>query len=69
MDRRGAGSLALADASSGKVLDDPAFSTSSGAVIPQYQLNGGLNQRWNFVGLPNGKVGLARGWGTSSRPN
>ena len=28
-------------ASSGKVLDDPSFSTSNGTLIQQYQLNGG----------------------------
>ena len=52
--------------SSGKVLDDPWLtflprrsspsggSTSNGAVIQQYQLDGGANQQWNFNQLPNG---------------
>ena len=44
----------IVNASSGKVLDDPAFSTSNGAVIQQFQPNGGANQRWNLVSLPNG---------------
>jgi hypothetical protein len=40
--------------SSGKVLDDPNFSKSNGAVMQQFQLNGGANQQWNFVKLPDG---------------
>ena len=34
---------------SGKVLDDPGASTSNGAVIDQWQLNGGTNQRWDLI--------------------
>ena len=44
----------IVNAFSGKVLDDPGFSTSNGAVIQQFQLNGGANQRWNLVPLANG---------------
>ena len=36
------------NASTGEVLDDPGFSTSNGAGIQQYQLNGGLNQQWSI---------------------
>ncbi len=36
------------------MLDDPDFSTSNGAVIQQYQPNGGANQRWVFVPLADG---------------
>ena len=32
----------------GKVLDDPAFSTSNGTIVQRYQLNGGANQQWSF---------------------
>src|SRR5262249_38574059 len=46
----------IVNASSGKVLDDPNFSTSNNAVIEQFQLNGGANQRWNLVRLANGNV-------------
>ena len=44
----------IVNAASGKVLDDPNFSTSNGAQIQQFQLNGGANQRWNLVRLGNG---------------
>ena len=44
----------VVNASSGKVLDDPDFATSNGAVIQQYQPNGGANQRWVFVPLADG---------------
>jgi hypothetical protein len=44
----------ISNESSSKVLDDPDFSRSNGAVIQQYQLNGGTNQQWNLVGLPDG---------------
>jgi hypothetical protein len=36
------------NAASGKVLDDPGGSTSNGAVIQQYQLDGGFNQQWTL---------------------
>jgi endo-1,4-beta-xylanase len=42
------------NAASGKVLDDPNFSTSNGTLIQQFQLNGGLNQQWQVVPLANG---------------
>jgi Ricin-type beta-trefoil lectin domain-like len=43
---------------SGKVLDDPGAWASDGAVIQQFQLNGGSNQRWDFVGLSNGNYAI-----------
>jgi Ricin-type beta-trefoil lectin domain-like len=39
---------------SGLVLDDPAFSDSSGAQIIQYSANGGSNQKWRFALQPSG---------------
>ena len=39
----------ILNAASGKVLDDPNFSTSNGAQIIQFQLNGGLNQQWKLL--------------------
>ena len=39
----------IVNAYSGKVLDDPNFSTSDGTPIIQYQLNGGLNQQWKLL--------------------
>ncbi len=45
----------LVNAASGKVLDDPNFSTTNGAAIDQWQLNGGANQQWNLVA---GKYGI-----------
>jgi hypothetical protein len=44
----------IVNASSGKVLDVRDFSKSNGAVIQQFQLNGGTNQQWNLVPLPDG---------------
>ena len=44
----------IVNEASGKVLDDPGGSTNNGAVIDQWQLNGGANQRWDFVELGNG---------------
>ena len=44
----------IVNEASGKVLDDPNFSKSNGAVIDQWQINGGTNQVWNFVRLPDG---------------
>ena len=44
----------IVNVASGKVLDDPNFSKSNGAVIQQYQLNGGANQRWDLVPLEDG---------------
>jgi hypothetical protein len=35
----------IVNAASGKVLDDPGFSTSNGTPIDQWQLNGGANQQ------------------------
>ena len=44
----------LANAYSGKVLDDPGGSSRLDAVIEQYQLNGGTNQLWQIVPLGYG---------------
>jgi hypothetical protein len=44
----------VANAYSGKVLDDPNFSTTNGTLIQQFQLNGGANQQWVFVPLADG---------------
>jgi Ricin-type beta-trefoil lectin domain-like len=44
----------LANAYSGKVLDDPAGSINLGAVIDQYQITGSANQQWQIVPLSNG---------------
>jgi hypothetical protein len=44
----------IVNASSGKVLDDPDFSTGNGTIVQQYQLNGGANQRRNLVSLADG---------------
>ena len=44
----------ISNESGGMVLDDPDFSKSNGAVIQQFQLNGGTNQQWNLVSLPDG---------------
>src|SRR5271166_6069215 len=48
----------IVNEASGKVLDDPAFSTSNGAVIDQWQLNGGANQQWNVVPQKDGRFEL-----------
>ena len=45
----------IVNEASGKVLDDPGFSTSNGADIDQWQLNGGANQRWNVVPQKDGR--------------
>ena len=39
----------IVNAASGKVLDDPNFSSSNGTPIDQWQLNGGTNQQWKLV--------------------
>jgi Ricin-type beta-trefoil lectin domain-like len=44
----------LANAYSGKVLDDPAGSINLGAVIDQYQITGSANQQWQIGTLSNG---------------
>src|SRR6266566_4114664 len=33
----------------GKVLDVPGFATGNGAVIQQFQDNGGVNQQWQLI--------------------
>jgi hypothetical protein len=43
------GEYTLANGSSGLVLDDPAFSTTSGTQMIQYTANGGSNQKWQFT--------------------
>jgi Ricin-type beta-trefoil lectin domain-like len=44
----------LANAYSGKVLDDPGGTRSLDAPIEQYQLNGGTNQLWQIIPTSNG---------------
>ena len=44
----------IVNESSGKVLDDPNFSTSNGTKVIQYQLNGGANQLWNIEQVKSG---------------
>ena len=39
----------LINAYSGKVLDDPGFSTQDGTLIDQTQWNGGTNQHWKLL--------------------
>jgi hypothetical protein len=39
----------IVNEASGKVLDDPGASPNNGAFIDQYQLNGGMNQRWDLI--------------------
>jgi Ricin-type beta-trefoil lectin domain-like len=48
------GDYAATNEYSGMVLDDPAFSKSSGKQIIQYPANGGSNQKWHFALQPNG---------------
>jgi Ricin-type beta-trefoil lectin domain-like/Calpain family cysteine protease len=48
----------IVNEASGKVLDDPGFSTSNGADIDQWQLNGGANQQWNVVPQTDGRFEL-----------
>ena len=42
----------ILNAFSGKVLDDPGFSTSNGTLIKQELYDGSLNQRWYLVVNP-----------------
>src|SRR5262249_42543107 len=44
---------------SGKVLDDPGFSTANGTALQQYQPTGGTNQQWDLVQLGNGNYEIA----------
>ena len=44
----------LANAYSGKVLDDPGGTRALDAPIEQFQLHGGTNQLWQIVPLSNG---------------
>ena len=43
------GTVVIGNVFSGKVLDDPGFSTSNGTPIIQWDLNGGLNQQWYLI--------------------
>ena len=47
-------SYTITNVYSGKALDDPGGSTANGTQIIQYQLNGGLNQKWELIQLYNG---------------
>ena len=50
----------IVNADSGKVLDDPGASPNNFAVIDQWQLNGGANQRWDLVPVGNGTHTLSK---------
>jgi Ricin-type beta-trefoil lectin domain-like len=70
------GPYVMTNANSQLVLDDPAFSQSSGVAIYQWAANAGLNQRWFFSFNGNGyysiqnvasKLFLTDSGGASSR--
>jgi hypothetical protein len=44
------------------VLDDPAFSTTSGTQIIEYTPNGGSNQKWQFTLQSNGYYTIQNVW-------
>ncbi|MBV8251904.1 MAG: RICIN domain-containing protein [Chitinophaga sp.] len=48
------GNYKITSASSGKVIDVPASSTSDGALIQQWVWGWGTNQQWTFTYLNNG---------------
>src|SRR5690242_13524294 len=52
----------LMNVASGKVLDDPGFSTADGAHIQQFQLNGGANQQWNLNYKGHGNYEIANAY-------
>jgi outer membrane protein assembly factor BamB len=52
------GAYIIKSAYSGLVVDDPAFSSANGAVMQQYQINGGTNQKWILNNLGNNVVSL-----------
>ncbi len=48
------GDYTLTNQSSSLVLDDPAFSTTSGQQVIEWGVNGGNNQKWHFALQQNG---------------
>lgn len=50
----GDGTYTVKNQSSNMVLDDPAFSSSSGTQMIQWPANGGSNQQWQFTSKGNG---------------
>ena len=44
----------VVNAYSGMAMDDPNSSTSNGATIDQWPINGGTNQQWTLVPLADG---------------
>ncbi len=48
----------IVNEASGKVLDDPGLSANNGAIIDQWQINGGANQRWDLVPVGNGNYAI-----------
>jgi Ricin-type beta-trefoil lectin domain-like/Hypothetical glycosyl hydrolase family 15 len=48
------GTYTITNQSSGLVLDDPAFSTSSGQQMIQWRSTGGSDQRWQFTSNGSG---------------
>lgn len=49
------GSYSIQNQHSGLLLDDPAFSVTSGTQIIQWSANGGPNQRWRFTNNGSGQ--------------
>ena len=52
------GNYVLVDANSGKALDNPAFSKTSGTVMTIYTINNGSNQIWKVNNLGNNVITL-----------
>ncbi|MBD0742896.1 hypothetical protein BG418_15610 [Streptomyces sp. CBMA152] len=47
---------------SGKALDDPNWSKSTGVQLDTWSLNGGQNQNWNFTQQPDGSYTLVNAY-------
>jgi hypothetical protein len=52
----------MVNGNSGKVLDDPAYSTADSTIIQQYQLNGGINQQWKLAQQSDGYDTIANAY-------
>jgi hypothetical protein len=53
------GTYTISNQHSGLLLDDPAFSVSSGTQIIQWSTNGGPNQRWRFTNNGSGQYTIS----------
>jgi Pectate lyase superfamily protein/Ricin-type beta-trefoil lectin domain-like len=53
------GTYSVANQFSGLILDDPAFSVSSGTQMIQWPANGGSNQKWTFTNNGSGQYTIA----------